>query len=303
MPSSEVERSGLGIRAAQLGLLINVVLVVVKLIAGIVGHTYALIADAAESTTDIFASIVVWAGLSIAAQPADREHPYGHGKAEPLAAVAVSMLLVGAAFGIAFAAIREIQHPHHIPAPFTLWVAGGVILVKWWLARRVSAVSDAVGSTAVRADAWHHVSDAISSSAAFIGIGIALWVHQPGWEQADNWAALVASLLILVNGVHMLRPAMDDLMDRMPTAETVDPIERAARDTLGVCSIEHLKVRKIGLGYHVDLHVQADPTMSLYESHELSGRVKAAIRSASPNVSDVLVHMEPFTRRAIGEHA
>jgi cation diffusion facilitator family transporter len=174
--------------------------VLVKLIAGIVGHANALVADAVESSADIFSSLIVWMGLSIAARPADEDHPYGHGKAEPLAAAVVSLMLLGAAVGISILAIREIRIPHHLPSPFTLFVAAGVIIVKEILYRRVSRVGKDVGSTAVTADAWHHRADAVSSLAAFIGISIAL-IGGRGWEAADDWAALVAAILVAVNGV------------------------------------------------------------------------------------------------------
>ena len=137
------------IRWTQAGLLVNAVLVLVKLVAGIVGHANALVADAVESSADIFSSLIVWMGLSIAARPADEDHPYGHGKAEPLAAAIVSLMLLGAAVGISIMAIREIRTPHHLPAPFTLFVAAGVIIIKEVLYQRVSRVAREVGSTAI----------------------------------------------------------------------------------------------------------------------------------------------------------
>jgi cation diffusion facilitator family transporter len=290
MTSSNLTR---GIRAAQAGLLTNVVLVLVKLLAGIVGNTYALIADAVESSADIFSSLIVWGGLSVAAAPADKEHPFGHGKAEAIAGAAVSLMLILAAIGIAIAAVREIITPHQIPAAFTLFVAGGVILIKETLFRRVFKVGSETGSGAVQADAWHHRSDAISSAAAFIGIAVAR-LGGPGWESADDWAALVAAAVVAVNGVRMLLPAIHDLMDRMPEGPVVELVESAARSVPGVRDVEKLRVRKLGMGYSVDVHVQADPAMSLNDAHVLSGKVKAAIREALPAVFDATIHMEPF---------
>ncbi len=282
-----------GIRAAQAGLAANVALVLVKLLAGIFGHTYALIADAAESSTDIFSSMIVWAGLSVAALPADEEHPFGHGKAEALAGAAVSLLLLLAAVGIAAAAVHEILTPHELPAPFTLWVAAGVIAVKEALYRRVHRVGTETGSGAVQADAWHHRSDALSSLAALVGIAIARW-GGPGWESADDWAALVAAAVVAFNGVRLLRPAVHDLMDRMPEGPVVERVAAAAQSVQGVRAIEKLKVRKLGTGYYVDVHVQADPALSLREAHVLSGRVKSAVREAVPPVFGASIHMEPF---------
>jgi cation diffusion facilitator family transporter len=288
--SSAATRS---IRWAQAGLLVNALLVLVKLIAGIIGHANALVADAVESSADIFSSLIVWMGLSIAARPADEDHPYGHGKAEPLAAAVVSLMLLGAAIGISIMAIREIVTPHHLPAPFTLFVAAGVIIIKELLYRRVSRVGKEVGSTAIAADAWHHRADATSSLAAFIGISIALWGGR-GWEAADDWAALVAALLVAVNGVRTLRPAVSALMDQAPDRAVKEKATQAALRVRGVQHIENLNVRGSGLGFYVDLHAQADPTMSLEEAHEIAAKVKYAIREAIPSVVSVLVHMEPY---------
>ena len=284
------------IRWAQAGLLVNVLLVLVKLIAGIVGHANALVADAIESSADIFSSLIVWMGLSIAARPADEDHPHGHGKAEPLAAAVVSLMLLGAALGISIMAIREIVTPHHLPAPFTLFVAAGVIVLKEVLYRRVSKVGKEVGSTAIVADAWHHRADATSSLAAFIGISIAL-LRGPGWEAADDWAALVAAMIVAVNGVRTLRPAVSALMDEAPDRAVKERALQAALRVDGVNHVENLNVRGSGLGYYFDLHVQSDPTMSLEDAHEIAARVKYAIIEEIPSAVRVLVHMEPYRQR------
>ena len=284
------------IRWAQAGLLVNVLLVLVKLIAGIVGHANALVADAIESSADIFSSLIVWMGLSIAARPADEDHPHGHGKAEPLAAAVVSLMLLGAAGGISIMAIREIVTPHHLPAPFTLFVAAGVIVIKEVLYRRVSKVGREVGSTAIVADAWHHRADATSSLAAFIGISVAL-LKGPGWEAADDWAALVAAMIVAVNGVRTLRPAVSALMDEAPDRAVKEKALQAALRVEGVNHVENLNVRGSGLGYYFDLHVQSDPMMSLEEAHEIAAKVKYAIIEAIPSAMRVLVHMEPYRKR------
>ena len=286
-----------GIRAAQAGLLINAVLAITKLIAGLVGNAYALVADAIESTADIIASVIVWRGLAIASLPADEDHPFGHGKAEPLAAAVVSLMLIGAGLGIALEAASEIRTPHHAPATWTLVVLVAVMIIKTALSRRVKAVGVDLGSAAVKADAFHHLSDALTSSAAFIGISIAL-IGGPGWESADDWAAIAASAIIIYNGAAMLRPAMHDLMDRMPGADVVAPVRRAAEAVPGVLAIEKLYVRPMGPSYRVTVHVQAEPTMPLQDAHVLGGRVRRAIREAVPRVQDVLVHMEPYENAA-----
>jgi cation diffusion facilitator family transporter len=289
-----------GIRAAQAGLLINAVLASIKLVAGILGNSYALIADAIESTADVFSSLAVWGGLRIAAQPADENHPYGHGKAEPLAAAVVGLVMLGAATGVAIEALREILIPHKTPAPFTLAVLVGVVAVKELLFRRVYSLSGETGSRAVSADAWHHRSDALTSAAAFVGIAIALW-GGPGWESADDWAALVASVVITMNAMHVLRPAVHDLMDRAPDQALLAQIAEVMSAVDDVRAIEKLKVRRAGVGFYVDVHVQADPEMSLRDAHVLSGRVKGAVCRTIPSVLGVLVHMEPYHPAVLGE--
>lgn len=283
----------LGIRAAQFGLLVNAVLVAVKLVAGILGNSYALVADAVESSTDIFSSLIVWGGLAIASRPADESHPYGHGKAESLAAAVVALMLIGAAISIVIAAVREILVPHHTPAWYTLAVVAVVVVIKEGLFRRVIDVGEEIGSTAVKADAWHHRSDAISSLAAFIGIAVAIWGGK-GWEAADDWAAIVAAGIIAINGGRLLMPALHELMDRTPPGDLLAEIEAAARSVPGVLHTEKLRVRSLGTDHYVDLHAQAEATLSLHDAHILSGKIKSAIRTTVPTVKEVLIHMEPY---------
>jgi cation diffusion facilitator family transporter len=290
-----VDRNGAprGVRFAQIGLLFNLVLAVTKLAAGIVGNSYALIADAVESLTDLVSGVIVWRGVALAHRGEDERYPFGYGKAEAIAAAVVGLMLVAAALGIAVEAVREIVTPHHAPAPFTLVVLVGVVAVKEMLFRFVLRGAEHVGSQAVAADAWHHRSDAITSAAAFIGIGVAL-IGGEGWESADDVAALLASALILYNGSSIIRPALYELMDRSPDTALLAAAAQAARDVTGVLAIEKLRGRKHGSYYYLDLHVQADPALSLHDAHVLSGMVKSAIRRTLPAVQNVLVHMEPF---------
>jgi cation diffusion facilitator family transporter len=285
------------IRAAQIGMVVNALLAIIKLVAGILGNTYALVADAVESTADIFGSLVVWGGLRVASRDPDEEYPFGYGKAESVAAVIVSMMLLAAALGIAIEAVHEIRTPHKTPAPWTLISLVAVLIAKFAMYRRTNAIGEEAGSTAGKADAWHHASDAITSAAAFIGISIALW-GGPGWEQADDWAALFASAVIFYNGLLLMRPALHDLLDKMPGSEIIGPVRQAAESVPGVLDVEKLSARKAGLVYYVDIHVQADADMSLQDSHELSGAVKSAIRRNVPRVAGVLIHMEPYDEDA-----
>jgi cation diffusion facilitator family transporter len=266
---------------------------VIKILTGVLGHSYALIADGAESTTDLFSSLVLWRGLNVAARSPDEDYPFGYGKAESLSAAVISLLLMGAAVGIAIQAIREIVTPHHAPAPFTLGVLVFVVAVKETLFRKVFAVGDAVDSLAVRTDAWHHRSDAITSLAAFVGISIAL-IGGPGWEPADDVAALFASAVILFNGTRLLRPAVQDLMDRAPDQTLLAEVTEVASRVDGVGATEKILARRVGGRHRVVLHVQADPNLSLREAHDLGGRVRSRIVRDVPSVADVVVHMEPL---------
>lgn len=282
-----------GVRLAQLGLVVNGVLALAKLVAGVLGHSQALIADATESFADLFSSAVVWGGVRIAGRAPDADHPFGHGKAEALAAGVVGIMLLGAALGIAVGSVREILAPHQVPAGFTLVVLVGVVVIKEGLFRVVRRGAASIGSDAVAADALHHRSDAITSLAAFIGISVAL-IGGPGWEAADDVAALAASVIIGYNGLRVLRPSVDELMDRAPDAELLARAGAAATAVSGVLAIEKLRGRKHGREYYLELHVQADPALSLQDAHTLSGRVKSGVRAAIPEVANVLVHMEPF---------
>lgn len=285
------DRGGLA-RVAQLGLLANAAFAALKGVVGVVGNSYALIADAIESSADVLSSLIVWRGLRVAAREADDAYPYGYGKAEALAAAVVSLFMFGAAVGIAVEAVREIRTPHHTPAPYTLVVLVGVVIAKELLFRRVLRTSIRSDSTALAADAWHHRSDAITSLAAFVGIAIAL-AGGPGWEQADDWAALVAAAVIVSTGIRTLRPAIEELMDRSPTSDVLTAIEQASRTVAEVRGTHQVKVRRAGGRYFVDLHVQADPQLTLHEAHIVSGKVKSAIRLAMRGPTAVLVHMEP----------
>jgi len=292
--SAPVRPDHIAARAAALGIAVNLGLTIAKLVGGLVGHSYALVADAVESGFDLFGSLAVWTGVRIADRDATNEYPFGFGKAEALAGASVALLLLLASIGIAVASIYEIRTPHHAPAPWTLGVLAAVIVIKELMARRVRRVAAAEGSTALAADAQHHRSDAITSAAAFLGISVAL-LGGEGWESADDWAALVAAGIIAWNGFSLLRSAVADLMDRIASPDVVQAIRTAASAVDDVRAIEKLAVRRAGRGYWVDIHVQADARMSLDTAHILSGKVKGAIRSATPQVLGVLVHMEPHT--------
>jgi cation diffusion facilitator family transporter len=281
-----------GAHLALLGLSVNVIFAVVKIAAGIIGNAYALIADGIESSLDVAGSIVIWGGLRFAARPPDATHPYGHGKAEPLAAVLVAFGVLGAAGVVAFHSVHEIFRPHHAPAPFTLVVLVGVIIIKETLFRFVNRAGRSLESTALATDAWHHRADAITSVAAMLGISIAL-LGGERWQRADAYAALFACAVIATTGARLLGPALAEILDTAPRGEIIDRIQKAARAVPGVVALDKCFVRKMGVDYYVDLHVQVNGAMSVRAGHELAHRVKDAIRITDSRIADVLVHIEP----------
>ena len=282
----------LGARFVLLGVVINATLSAIKGIAGVLGNSYALIADAMESGLDVFQSLIVWGGLVIASTPPDHNHPYGHGKAEPLAAIAVSVGLLAGAVLIAIESVREILVPHHAPKAYTLVVLVLVVITKETLFRVMSRVGQRTKSTAVRSDAWHHRSDALTSAAAFIGIVIAL-IGGKGWEESDDYAALFACLIIAYNGIRLARPAINEIMDVAPDPAIEQEVRRIALGVAGVSSLDACGVRKMGFDFFVDLHVIVNGDMSVRDGHNVAHQVKDAIRSANPHVRDVLIHVEP----------
>ena len=282
-------------RTTLVGIIASAFLAAIKIFTGIIGNSYALIADGIESLTDIFTSSIVLTGLYFASKPADEDHPYGHGKAEPFAGIAVSFGIFIAAMVIVVQSIYEIITPHHAPAPFTLIVLVLVIITKETLFRFVIKVGTTVNSVAVKSDAWHHRSDAITSAAAFIGISIAL-IGGNGYESADDFAALFASVIIIFNAYKIFKPALFELLDTAPPAKTVQKVRDVAAKVENVMGIDKCYVRKMGFDYFVDIHVLVDSNLPVFKGHEIAHKVKDELMREYSNISDVLVHIEPFFR-------
>jgi cation diffusion facilitator family transporter len=279
-------------KSTLISVVANALLAIIKIVTGFIGHSYALVADGIESIADIFSSLVVLGGLRIATKPADDNHPYGHGKAEPLAAVVVALGLLAAAVVIAIQSIREISTPHHSPEPYTLIVLILVILVKELLFRMQFRVGTSVDSTSVKVDAWHHRSDALTSVAAFLGISIAL-IAGPGYESADDWFALLACLVIVYNAGRLLKSSLAGIMDEAPEPEYEEKVRALASAVPNVSHIEKIRIRKSGLYYFVEIHVTVDGLLSVNEGHRIGHEVKDKLCAADMHVSDVLVHIEP----------
>lgn len=287
-----------GIKTTLLGIITSLILAAIKGVAGVLGNSYALIADAIESTSDVFTSIIVLTGLKIAKKPADDTHPYGHGKAEPIAGIIVASALFVAAIIIIIQSIHEIITPHHAPKSFTLIVLIGVVLVKELLFRFILDVGKTVDSIAVKNDAWHHRSDAITSGAAFIGISIAL-IGGSGYEEADDYAALCASIIIIYNAYRMFKPALFEVMDTAPSKEVIQKIVDTSLTVDGVAAIDKCFARKMGFEYYIDMHVIVDGNISVFMGHDISHKVKEKLMETFPTVSDVLIHIEPATEERL----
>ncbi len=279
-----------------IGFIASILLAVVKLAAGVWGQSSALVADAVESLADTIGSVLVWQALRVAAKPPDASHPYGYGKAEAVAALALGGMLVAAAFFIVVKAFHEIVIPHEAPAAWTLAVLVGVVVVKEVLFRFVMQGAAEFDSDAARADAWHHRSDAITSAAALIGVSIAVWgppmfnVRQLVF--ADEAAAILASGVILITAVRLIRPALNELLDAV-SHDMMERVASVAKRVDGVLQVEKVFVRKSGSGYHVDMHLHVDPELTIRVAHALAGKVKATLKSEIPNLAGVLIHVEP----------
>src|SRR5882724_961384 len=263
----------IGARVALFGMIVNLIFAMAKILGGFFGHAYVLIADGIESALDVGGSFVIWGGLKVASRPPDATHPYGHGKAEPIAAVIVAIGVLAAAVGLAIQSVREIFLPHHGPAPYTLGILIVVIVVKEFLFRYVNRIG----------------RDVVTSAAAFIGISVAL-IGGKRWQSADDWAALFACAVIAANGVRLLRPAFYEIMDTAPRGEIVDLVRKAAASVPGVIEIDKSFVRKMGVSFYVDLHVKVDGKISVREGHHIAHEVKRAIQQTDPRIADVLVH-------------
>lgn len=281
-----------GIRSTLIGIIVSIFLAIIKGTAGVLGNSYALVADAIESTSDVFTSIIVLTGLKIASRPADMDHPYGHGKAEPIAGMIVASALFIAAAIIIIQSIHEIITPHHAPASFTLIVLIAVVITKELLFRFVIKIGENIESTSVKNDAWHHRSDAITSLAAFIGISIAL-IGGNGYEEADDYAALIASGIIIFNAYRLFKPAFSEIMDTAPPIHVLEEVKSAAGKVDGVMAIDKCFVRKMGLEFFVDIHVVVDRNLPVHTGHLIGHNVKDELMKFNPKISDVLVHIEP----------
>lgn len=287
MPSEQI-----AVKATYFSIVGNTSMAIIKFSAGFFGNSYALIADAIESTTDIFASFLVLFGIKYSNRPADENHPYGHGRAEPLITFLVVGFLITSATIIAYESISNIRTPHELPKSWTLFVLAAIIIWKEFSFRLVMKRSVETNSSSLKADAWHHRSDAITSVAAFVGISVALILGK-GYESADDWAALFASGFILYNSYLIFRPALGEIMDEHLYDDLVIAIRSVSLEVEGIINTEKCFIRKAGMKYHVDLHAIVDSTISVKEGHDLAHKLKDTLREKLPELGHVLIHVEP----------
>lgn len=284
-------------KTAWLSLIGNLGMAIVKFLVGYFGNAYALIADAIESTGDVFASMLVLIGIKYAQKPPDENHPYGHGKVEPLITFAVVGFLVISGTLIIDESIHNILTPHKAPHSFTLYFLGAIILIKEGFFRYVDRTSKETGSTSLKADAWHHRSDAITSAFAFVGILIAVILGDE-YAAADDWAALCASGVIFFNAYLIFRPALGEIMDEHRYDDFIAVIRELSHEVPGVVKTEKCWVRKSGMRYWVDIHVHVDGGMSVHEGHTIAHALKERLMNELPEIEDVLVHIEPAEHHA-----
>lgn len=267
-------------------------MVAVKGAAGYFGNSYALIADGIESTTDVFSSLLLLFGLKYSSRPPDENHPYGHGRLEPLLTFMIVGFLIFSAILIAYKSILHIQEPHQVPEVFTLYVLGGIIIFKELSFQYVRRKSKLLGSSTLMAEAWHHRSDAITSLLAMIGISIAIFMGS-GFENADDWAALLAAGFIIYNAYKLFRPALGEVMDEQLHQELEGKVRSVAESVPGVLETEKCRIRKVGMNFYIDLHVVVNRDITVYEGHDISHQVKKELFDNLENIGDVLIHIEP----------
>ena len=291
-----VKAKKIAYRTILLSIISSVLLALLKGYSGFAGHSDALIADAIESGTDVLASFLVLFGIYYSTKPADDEHPYGHGKAEALVTFGVVGILLISATLIAYNGIQHLSIEQEQPELFTIFVLIGIIIWKELSYRYVLSKGKKTNSLSIQADAWHHRSDAISSLIALFGISLSL-LFGPAFSKADDWAAIAASLFIVYNAYIIFRPALGEILDEHNHHELIDKIKQMETHIVGVQGLEKCLVRKTGMTYLVDLHLEVAGSISVNEGHRIAHEFKDYLQGQLPEINDVLIHIEPFENK------
>ncbi|CAN5653168.1 cation diffusion facilitator family transporter [soil metagenome] len=286
------------VQATWIGLGVNLALGVAKLVGGVIGGAFAMVSDAVNSLGDAFTSAVVLLALRVAQVPPDDEHPYGHTRAEAIAGSNVAVLLIVSAILIGWEALRRLPLQHPVPPFGTLWIAGANVVIKESLYHYKIRVGHRLGSSSLIANAWDHRADALSALAVLIGL-LLVRVGGPAWIFADELAALVVVGAIVWSATGLLRSSVHELLDVQAKPEIVAEIRRAAEEVEGVRHAEKTWVRKSGLEYLVDIHIQVDPAWTVAEGHRVGHQVKDQLLARFSNLRDVLVHLEPYPHNEV----
>jgi cation diffusion facilitator family transporter len=281
-----------GQRIAAAGMVVSGTLAVVKIFAGVAGHSTAVLADGFESAGDVFASGFVLLGLTFGAKPPDYEHPYGHGRAEIVTGLLIGLILIAGGALISFGSIQHLGQAHEPVAHYVVYALLLSLVAKSSLAAAKFHYGRKLKSASLTADAWNDAMDSLSATVALIAVGLAL-ANPARFLDADRIGGFLVGLIVIVVGLRVVRDTTLQLMDTMPDEAMMNQIRAAAAAVPGARGVEKCFARKTGLRYHVDLHLEVDPEMTVRQSHEIAHDVRLKILETLNWVADVLVHVEP----------
>jgi len=285
-------KTSIGKRVAVVSIAVSALLALAKILIGLVGHSTAVVADGFESAGDVVASSFVLFGFAIASRPPDEDHPYGHGRYETLTGLIVGLVLLLGGVGICYRSLQNVAGIHPPPAAYGLWPLLVSMVAKALLSGIKFKYGRRIGSSALVADAWNDFVDIISAVAAATALGLTLYDPARFWA-ADHYGGFAVGLIVVFTGIRVAKETSERLTDTMPSSELLAEIRTVANSVAGVRSVEKCYARSTGLQYHVDLHIDVDPDMSVRDSHEIATNVRFTLREQLDWVADVLVHVEP----------
>jgi cation diffusion facilitator family transporter len=292
MPMPGEQDYRLGRRVALAGIGASALLATLNIVVGVLAHSTSVVATGIEFAGDVLASSVVWLGMLVAVKPADENHPYGHGRVETLAAFVVGLLLAAGGAGICWNSLQGVGAAHTPPSLGALIVLVVAILIRGVMSGVKFRVGRRIKSTSLVADAWNDTVDILAATAALTAVGLAMYDPRR-FLAADHYGAFAVGIIVILTGLRVLRDASLELMDTMPAGGMIERVRAAAAGVPGVRGIEKSYARKTGLKYHVDLHIEVDPSLSVAAGHDIAGQVRSRVRAEVGWVADVLVHVEP----------